>query len=95
MDRNVTDETTAPESRSTDELSGRVAMMVFDARARAHLTQQQLATLAGASRADIDRLENANGGGCSIALLQQIAQALNTRLDLRLIPNRRPPRTAA
>jgi len=69
-----------------EERSGaEIAQLVYDARTRAGLTQQQLAELIDTSQPTIARLEDADYEGHSLGMLRRIAAALHMRLELRLI----------
>lgn len=61
----------------------RVAQLISRARARAKLTQQQLAKLAGTTQPVIARLENTAYRGHSLGMLRRIAVALDCDLGLR------------
>jgi transcriptional regulator with XRE-family HTH domain len=61
-----------------------VAKLIYDARAKAHLTQTQLADLIGTKQPVIARLEDADYEGHSLSMLQRIAKALNRRVEIRL-----------
>ena len=63
-----------------------VAEMLFAARNAAGLTQKQLAKLAGTTQQVISQLENADYEGHSTSILRRIATALNSRLEIRLVP---------
>jgi transcriptional regulator with XRE-family HTH domain len=52
-------------------------------RNRAKLTQAQLAELIGTTQSVISRLEDADYEGHSLSMLQRIATALHTRLEIR------------
>ena len=69
-----------------------LAQMIYDARTRAGLSQRQLADLVGSKQPVIARLENADYEGHSLTMLQRIASALEHRLDVRFIPERRTPK---
>jgi DNA-binding XRE family transcriptional regulator len=71
-----------------------IASLVYQARTAAGLTQAQLAKLIGTSQPAIARLEDADYGARSLAMLQKIAAALNRRLEIRLVPAKRRPRAA-
>jgi transcriptional regulator with XRE-family HTH domain len=71
------------------------ARMIYDARTKAQLSQQQLANLAGTRQSVIARLENADYRGHSLTMLQRIGNALGRRLELRFVnTGRRGPRRA-
>ena len=76
------------------ELHAEIASLVYNARTAAGLTQARLAKLVGTSQPAIARLEDADYGGRSLAMLHRIAAALNKRLEVRLIPARRRGRAA-
>lgn len=63
-----------------------IAQIIFDARAAAGLTQQQLADLIGTKQPVISQLENADYEGQSLAMLERIADALHLEVQLRLVP---------
>jgi ribosome-binding protein aMBF1 (putative translation factor) len=67
-------------------LNARVAQIIYAARTQAGLTQQELADLIGTKQSVIARLEDADYEGHSLSMLQRIAQALNQRVDIQLIP---------
>jgi ribosome-binding protein aMBF1 (putative translation factor) len=68
-------------------VNARIAELIYEARIAAGLTQAQLAKLIGAKQPVIARLEDADYGGHSVAMLQRIAAALNQRLELRFVPS--------
>ena len=71
-----------------------IASVIFDARNSAGLTQTQLAGLIGTKQPVIARLEDSNYRGHSLSMLIRIAHALNRRLDIRLMPEKRECRSA-
>lgn len=68
-------------------LNARVAQIIYDARTQAGLTQQQLADLIETKQSVIARLEDADYEGHSLSMLQRIAQALNQRVEIQLMPS--------
>ena len=60
--------------------------MIYEARNRAALTQQQLADLVGTKQSVIARLEDADYEGHSLTMLQRIAAALHQKLEIHLVP---------
>lgn len=62
------------------------AQLIYEARTRAGLTQEQLAERIGTKQSAIARLEDAEYEGHSLSMLQKIARALNQRLEIHLIP---------
>lgn len=68
------------------KLNVRVAEMILQAREAAGLTQAQVARLVGTTQSVISRLEDADYEGHSLTMLQRIAEALDRRLEVRLVP---------
>ena len=68
-----------------EAINARVAHMIYEARTRARLTQQQLAALVGTKQSVIARLEAADYEGHSLTMLQRIAMALHQRLEIHLV----------
>jgi DNA-binding XRE family transcriptional regulator len=62
-----------------------VARKIYDIRAKAGLTQKQLAKLAGTTASVISRLEDADYDGHSLAMLRRIASALDKRVEIRFV----------
>jgi ribosome-binding protein aMBF1 (putative translation factor) len=69
---------------ATSAINADVAQLIYEARIKAGLTQQQLADLIGTKQPVIARLEDADYEGHSLSMLQRIAQALNQRLEIHL-----------
>ncbi len=69
-----------------ETINAQVARMIYEARNRAGLTQQQLADLVGTKQSVIARLEDADYEGHSLTMLQRIAAALHQRLEIQLVP---------
>ncbi len=65
--------------------NARVGQLIFDARAKAKLTQKELAKLAGTTQTVISRLEDANYEGHSLSMLGRIAAALERRVEIRFV----------
>lgn len=63
-----------------------IAQMIYDARKEAGLTQKQLADRIGTTQSVISRLEDADYGGQSFAMILRIASALDMKLEMRFIP---------
>jgi ribosome-binding protein aMBF1 (putative translation factor) len=70
-------------------LNVKVARMIYEARTKAGLTQQQLAKRVGTTQPVIARLEDADYQGHSLTMLQRIATALNGQLEIHLVSGRR------
>lgn len=77
-----------------ETVNAQVAALIFQARTKAGLTQQELAGLVGTKQPVIARLEDAQYEGHSLTMLQRIAQALNRRVEVRLLPAKRTRRAA-
>jgi DNA-binding XRE family transcriptional regulator len=67
----------------------RIAGQVYECRMRAGLSQSQLAKLVGTTQSVISRLEDADYDAHSLTMLRRIARALNCRVEVRLVPERR------
>lgn len=62
-----------------------VAEMILAAHEKAGLTQAELAKLAGTTKSVISRLEDADYDGHSLSMLRRIAEAMNHRVEVRLV----------
>ena len=83
------------EAIETQKLNTTVAEMILAAREKAGLTQSQLAKLVGTTQSVISRLEDADYEGHSLTMLRRIAEALNHRVEVRLVAASVGPRRAA
>ena len=63
-----------------------ITMYLVRARKEAGLTQAELSEKTGISQADISRLENGTRNP-SLALLNRIAEAVNSTLRIEFVPN--------
>jgi DNA-binding XRE family transcriptional regulator len=70
-----------------DTLNARVAMLIYEARMEAGLSQAELAELVGTSQPSIARLEDADYKGHSLTMLQRISKALGKRIEISLAPS--------
>ena len=77
-----------------ERANAQIARKIHDLRTRASLTQRQLAKLVGTTSSVICRLEDADYEGHSLAMLRRIAAALNKRVEIRFVQNKRNARTA-
>ena len=66
-----------------------VAEKIRALREKAEMSQRQLAKLVGTTASAICRLEDADYGGHSLAMLNRIATALNRRVEVRFVPKKR------
>ena len=63
-----------------------VAQMIYDLRAKAGLTQKELAGLVGTTQSVVSRLEDGDYRGHSLSMLTRIAEALDQRLTVAMTP---------
>ena len=59
---------------------------IYELRTKAGLTQQEPATRVGTSKSAICRLEDADYDGHSLSMMKKIAEALDTRVEIRFVP---------
>lgn len=83
------------EAVEAQKLNSCVAEMILAAREKAGLTQGQLAKLVGTTQSAISRLEDADYDGHSLSMLRRIAEALNQRVEVRLVAASASPRRAS
>jgi ribosome-binding protein aMBF1 (putative translation factor) len=71
-----------------DELNAefQIAEQILKARAKARVSQAELARRIGTKSTAISRIESPNYGRTSITMLKQIAKALGCELQIRLVP---------
>lgn len=67
-------------------INAEVAQLIYAARTQAGLTQRDLSDLISTQQPVIARLEDADCEGHSISMLRRIAQALNLRIKIALVP---------
>ncbi|GAG89821.1 unnamed protein product [marine sediment metagenome] len=63
----------------------KIIRQILSLRRKKNLTQEQLAKLTGAKQSSIARIESGRHN-TSLRLLEKIAEALDTELDIRFIP---------
>jgi len=68
-----------------DKLNVRTAMLVYQVRTEAGLSQAELAKLVNTSQPNIARLEDADYQGHSLSMLQRIAEALGKRIEIQMV----------
>ena len=73
-------------SSGDERLHGAVARVVRRARRAAKLTSGQLAERVGTTKHVIEGIEDADCDGVLLAMLEQVAYALDLRVDVRLVP---------
>ena len=71
----------------------RIAQMIYDARIKAGLTQTQLAEKVETTQSVISQLEDADYDGHSLSMLRRIAAALQSHVEVRIVPNSAEPVT--
>jgi predicted transcriptional regulator len=64
-----------------------IARKIYELRAKAGLSQAQLARKVGTTQSVISRLEDADYDGHSLAMLRRIAAALERRVEIRFVPD--------
>ena len=79
-------------SFENEVLNAKIAREIYDLRTKAGLSQRQLAKIVGTTASVICRLEDADYEGHSLSMLQRIAAALDSRVEIRIVPLRKPPR---
>lgn len=79
-------------SFENEVLNAKIAREIYDLRAQAGVSQRQLAKVVGTTASVICRLEDADYEGHSLSMLQRIAAALDSRVDIRIVPLRKKPR---
>ena len=65
-------------------INAHVAQLIYEARTKAGLTQQQLAEMIGTKQPVIVQMEDADYEEHSLSMLQRIAHALNQRIEIHL-----------
>jgi len=78
------------EARSEDEL----ARQIYELREKAGLTQERLAKLVGTTPSVISRLEDSDYEGHSLTMLKRIAAAVDKRVEIRFVSQKRKLQTA-
>lgn len=63
----------------------KIAEMIYAARQKAGLTQAQLAEAVGTKQQVISQLESADYEGHSLSMLDRIAKALHSKIEIRFV----------
>ena len=92
--RYVSDDLERMASYEEQLANAEVARKIFDLRAKAGLTQRQLAKLVGTTASAIAQIEDADYQGQSLTMLRRIAAALNQRIEVRFVPVKRTAKMA-
>ena len=82
-------------SLEQERLNAHIARSLYDLRKKNDLTQKQLAELVGTTPSVISRLENADYSGHSLSMIQRIASALNSNVDIRFVQVRKGKKSRA
>ncbi len=77
-----------------ETINAQVTHLIYQARKKAGLTQQELADTIGAKQSVIARREDADYDGHSLTMLQRIAEALQQRIEIRFRPVKHTRRAA-
>jgi ribosome-binding protein aMBF1 (putative translation factor) len=77
-----------------ERANAEIARKIYDLRKAAGLSQRALAELVGTTASVICRLEDADYEGHSLAMLQQIASAVNKRVEIRFVSRQTALRSA-
>lgn len=77
------------ESLQREREKAYIAGQIYEMRTRAGLSQSQLAQRVGTTQSVISRLEDADYEGHSLNMLRRIARALNCRLEVHFVPERK------
>jgi ribosome-binding protein aMBF1 (putative translation factor) len=75
-----------------EEANCEVARKIYDLRTEAGLTQRELAEKVGTTASVICRLEDADYEGHSLAMLNRIARALNKKVEIRFVDEKKSHR---
>ena len=89
-DRYVGEDPKRVEEYEQEVLNAEIARKIYDLRAKAGLSQRELAKKAGTSASVIARLEDAGYDGHTMLILKRIAEALDKRLEIRFLAAKRP-----
>ena len=88
-DQHIKGDSEREESFEHELLNAKIAREIYDLRTKAGLSQRQLAKLVGTTASVICRLEDADYEGHSLSMLQRIAAALESRVEIRIVPLRK------
>src|SRR5882724_4774740 len=77
------------EEYEQEVLNAEIARKIYDLRTKAGLSQRELAKKVGTAASTICRLEDADYDGHSLYMLKRIAEALDKRVEIRFVPEKR------
>ena len=78
-------------SLQEERINARVARIIFDLRQEAGLSQAELAAKIGTTQSVISRLEDSDYEGHSLSIFSRIADALNQRIEISVVPRTTTP----
>jgi DNA-binding XRE family transcriptional regulator len=88
-DKFIGDDPEQDGSYEQDLIDVEVAKRLYHLRAKAGLSQRELAKKVGTTASAICRLEDADYEGHSLSMLRRIAAALDKRIEIRFVPVKR------
>lgn len=86
LDRMIADDPELRAAIEEERIHAQVAREVYALRTSRGLTQQDLAEKIGTTQSVIARLEDADYEGHSLRMLRKVAEALDARLSVHLVP---------
>jgi len=86
LERMIGDDIDMRQMIAEETLKAQIALMIYEARTAAGLTQRALAARVGTTPSVIAQLEEADVDSDALVLLHRIAAALGHALDIRLVP---------
>ena len=84
-DRHIAKVPKRVEEYEQEVLNAEIAQRIYDLRTKACLSQRDLAKRIGTTASTICRLEDADYDGHSLYMLKRIAEALNRRIEIRVV----------
>lgn len=69
-----------------EKLNYKIALAIRAARESKEMTQSELAKVVGTTQSVIARLEDAEYEGHSLTMLKKVADALDRRLEVKMVP---------
>jgi DNA-binding XRE family transcriptional regulator len=77
------------EEYEQEVLNAEIARKIYDLRAKAGISQRELARRVGTTASTICRLEDADYDGHSLFMLKRVAEALHKRVEIRFVAAKR------
>ena len=78
------------QAKAEDDIARKVHLL----RQKLGLTQRRLAKMVGTTASVISRLEDSDYQGHSLSMLRRIASAMNKRVEIRFVPQRKKSQAA-